>query len=92
MPKRLPGSREEDSWLSERPLSGLTRADEADELRSPIPTQVVSNREYFPLAQTLQQRQLEVRIAELAGEASRSLGMSRRGYPSRGRYGWIRRA
>src|SRR2546425_9800834 len=78
MPKRLPGSREEDSWLSERQLAGLTRADEADELRSPIPTQVVSNGEYFPLAQTLQQRQVEARIAELAGEASRRLGMSRR--------------
>jgi len=49
-----------------------------DELRSPIPTQVVSNGEYFPLAQTLQQRQVEARIAELAGEASRRLGMSRR--------------
>src|SRR6267378_4217328 len=78
MPKRLPGSREEDSWLSERQLAGLTRADQADELRSPVPTQVVSNGEYFPLAQTLQQRQVEVRIAELAGEASKRLGMSRR--------------
>ena len=78
MPKRLPGSREEDSWLSERQLSGLTRADQADELRSPVPTQVVSNGEYFPLPQTLQQRQVELRIAELATEASRRLGMSRR--------------
>src|SRR3989449_2922312 len=60
MPKRLPGSREEDSWLSERQLSGLTRADQADELGSPVPTQVVSNGEYFPLPQTLQQRQVEV--------------------------------
>src|SRR2546428_13954156 len=78
MPKRLPGSREEDSWLSERQLSGLTRADQADELGSPVPTQVVSNGEYFPLPQTLQQRQVELRIAELATEASRRLGMSRR--------------
>src|SRR2546428_8104504 len=78
MPKRLPGSREEDSWLSERQLAGLTRADQADELGSPVPTQVVSNGEYFPLPQTLQQRQVELRIAELATEASRRLGMSRR--------------
>jgi len=78
MPKRLPGSREEDSWLSERQLAGLARADQADELGSPVPTQVVSNGEYFPLPQTLQQRQVEVRIAELATEASRRLGMSRR--------------
>src|SRR5216683_77646 len=78
MPKRLPGSREEDSWLSDSQLSGLARADEADELRSPIPTQVVSNGEYLPFPQTPQQRQVEARIAELAGEASRRLGMSRR--------------
>jgi len=77
MPKRLPGSREEDSWLSERQLCGLTRADGADELRSPIPAQAVSNGEYSPLAQTLQQRELEVRVAELAGTASRSLGNRR---------------
>jgi hypothetical protein len=78
MSKRLPGSREEDSWLSGSQLSGLVRADEADGLRSPIPTQVVSNGEYLPFPQTLQQRQVEARIAELAGEASRRLGMSRR--------------
>src|SRR5256885_2160789 len=78
MQKRLPGSREEDSWLSERQLAGLTRADQADELGSPVPTQVVSNGEYFPLPQTLQQSQVELRIAELATEASRRLGMSRR--------------
>src|SRR3989440_4314279 len=78
MPKRLPGSREEDSWLSERQLAGWTRADQADELGSPVPTQVVSNGEYFPLPQTLQQSQVELRIAELATEASRRLGMSRR--------------
>ena len=78
MQKRLPGSREEDSWLSERQLAGLARADQADELGSPVPTQVVSNGEYFPLPQTLQQRQVELRVAELAGQASRRLGMSRR--------------
>src|SRR5258708_5465228 len=78
MPKRLPGSREEDSWLSERQLSDLTRADQADELGSPVPTRAVSNGEYFPLPQTLQQRQVELRIAELATEASRRLSMSRR--------------
>ncbi|HYT48500.1 MAG TPA: hypothetical protein VEL04_08770, partial [Burkholderiales bacterium] len=78
MPKRLPGSREEDSWLSDSQLSGLARADEADELRSPIPTQVVSNGEYLPFPQTPQQRQVEARIGEIAGEASRRLGMSRR--------------
>jgi hypothetical protein len=76
--KRLPGSREEDSWLSESQLSRLVRADEADGLRSPIPTQVVTNGEYLPFAQTLEQQRVEARIGELAAEASKRLGMSRR--------------
>ena len=76
--KRLPGSREEDSWLSESQLARLVRADEADALRSPIPTQVVSNGEYLPFAQTLEQQRVEARIGELAAEASKRLGMSRR--------------
>src|SRR5687768_6838832 len=76
--KRAPGSREEDSWLSEKQLRRLARADEGDALGSPIPTQVVSNGEYFPMPQTLQQKQVEARIAELAGETAKRLGMSRR--------------
>ena len=75
---RLPGSREEDTWLSNQQFSALRRADEADELGSPIPTQVVTNGEYFPMPQTREQRQVEARIAELAGEASKRLGMTRR--------------
>jgi len=78
MSKRIPGSREEDTWLSNGQLSALKRADESDTLGSPIPTQVVSNGEYFPMPQTPQQRQVEVRIAEIATEASKRLGMSRR--------------
>jgi uncharacterized protein len=78
MSNRYPGSREEDSWLSEKQLRRLVRADEADALGSPIPTQVVSNGEYFPMPQTLQQKQVEARIAELAGETAKRLGMSRR--------------
>jgi len=50
MTKRRPGSREEDSWLSDTQLSRLARAEEADTLGSPVPTQVVSNGEYFPAA------------------------------------------
>jgi len=78
MKKRYPGSREEDSWLSEKQLGALRRADQADSLGSPVPTQVVSNGEYFPLPQTLQQKQVEARIAELAGASAKHLGMSRR--------------
>src|SRR3989440_11756705 len=76
--KRKPGSREEDTWLSEAQLSHLERADQADALGSPIPTQVVTNGEYFPMPQTPEQRLVEARIAEPAGGASRRLGMSRR--------------
>ena len=78
MSQRRPGSREEDSWLSESQLSRLVRAEEADKLGSPVPTQVVSNGEYFPSSQTPEQREVEARIAEIAGAAAKSLGMSRR--------------
>jgi hypothetical protein len=71
-------SREEDSWLSKAQHAALRRADDADPLGSPIPTRVVSNGEYFPMPQTLRQKQVEARIAELAGETARRLGMSRR--------------
>ena len=44
----------------------------------PIPTQVVSNEEYFPLPQTPKQRAVEHHIYELADLNARRLGMSRR--------------
>jgi uncharacterized protein len=78
MPKKIPGSREEESWFSEEQLEGLERADDADDLRSPIPTQMVSNGEYLPNPQTEEQKRVEVRIKELADAASRRLGVSRR--------------
>jgi hypothetical protein len=71
-------SREKDSWLSKAQHAALRRADEADTLHCPIPTQVVSNGEYFPMPQTLEQKRVEARIAELAGETAKRLGMSRR--------------
>ena len=80
MPRKIPGSREEDSWFSEEQLEGLERADEADDLRSPIPTQMVSNGEYLPNPQTEQQKQVERRIAEIATEAAKKLGVSRRAF------------
>src|SRR5438105_7296221 len=76
--KKVPGSREEDSWFSEDQLEGLDRADEADELRSPIPTQIVSNGEYLPAPQTQKQKEVEHRIKELAATAAKKLGVSRR--------------
>src|SRR6266850_1984138 len=78
MSQRRPGSREEDSWLTQAQLARLARAEEADTLGSPVPTQVVSNGEYFPSGQTSEQREVEARISEIAGEAAKRLGMSRR--------------
>jgi hypothetical protein len=80
MAKKIPGSREEDSWFSEEQLAGLERADDADELRSPIPTQMVSNGEYLPNPQTEEQKRVEAKIAEIAGEVSKNLGISRRSF------------
>src|SRR5919205_635954 len=78
MAKRIPGSREEDSWFSEDQLEGLERADEADDLRSPIPTQMVSNGEYLPNPQTAKQKEVEARIKDYAATVSKKLGVSRR--------------
>ncbi|HEY7724823.1 MAG TPA: amidohydrolase family protein [Anaeromyxobacteraceae bacterium] len=78
MAKKIPGSREEDSWFSEEQLRGLERADDAETLGSPIPTQMVSNGEYLPNPQTEEQERVEARIAQIADEASKKLGVSRR--------------
>ena len=64
--------------LDDRQIEQCARADEADGLRSPIPTRMVSNGEYLPIAQTPEQRRVETRIEELSEEASRRLGTDRR--------------
>jgi hypothetical protein len=77
--QRVPGSREEESWFSEEQLEQLEPADQGgDELRSPVPTQMVSNGEYLPNPQTAEQKQVERRILELSDRAARRLGVSRR--------------
>ena len=75
--KKIPGSREEDSWFSEEQLDQLQSAED-DRRRLPIPTQMVSNGEYMPNPQTETQRRVEARILELADEVSKKLGVSRR--------------
>ncbi|HZA13983.1 MAG TPA: amidohydrolase family protein [Myxococcaceae bacterium] len=72
------GFREDDSWFSEQDLGKLEPADHADLLRSPVPTQMVSNGEYLPYPQTEKQKRVEARLVELADAASRKLGISRR--------------
>lgn len=81
MTKKVPGSRDEESWFSEEQLEDLELADEVrDDLKSPVPTQMVSNGEYLPTPQTPEQKRVERRIRELAGVASRRLGISRRDF------------
>ena len=46
----------------------------------PLPTQVVSNEEFEPMPQTLDQKAVESLILEMADEYGRRLGMSRRAF------------
>jgi predicted TIM-barrel fold metal-dependent hydrolase len=78
MTEQPPETREADSWFSGEQLAHLARADEADALRSPIPTRMVSNGEYVPFPQTLQQREIEARLTAAADAASKRQGVSRR--------------
>ncbi|HEY7819434.1 MAG TPA: twin-arginine translocation signal domain-containing protein, partial [Vicinamibacteria bacterium] len=45
---------------------------------TPVPTQVISNEEYAPPAQTRAQREVERRLEDKASRLARRLGMSRR--------------
>jgi predicted TIM-barrel fold metal-dependent hydrolase len=47
-------------------------------LESPIPTQAVSNEEFFPPAQTEDQRRVEYLMNEMAEKKAKKLGMDRR--------------
>jgi len=78
MTEQRPETREADSWFSGEQLSHLARADEADALCSPIPTRMVSNGEYVPFPQTVQQQEIEARITATADAASKRQGVSRR--------------
>src|SRR5439155_12935927 len=59
--QRVPGSREEDAWLSDEQLAQCAPADETDAYGMPIPTQIVSNGEYMPPPQTEGQKRVEAR-------------------------------
>ena len=69
-------------------MSGLLKPEEIKRLRpaetdsfpGPIPTQVVSSDEYFPPAQTKQQREVEARVKALGSELARKQGISRRAF------------
>ena len=64
-------------YLSDEALE-LAQPAEQLSLRSPIPTQVVSNGEFTPLPQSEDQRRVEARIDSLAEELAPRHGMDRR--------------
>src|SRR5262245_65948101 len=64
-------------YLSDAELQRTAPAEVATP-RSPVPTQIVSNGEYTPLPQTAEQRRVEARIDELAGDLAPRHGLSRR--------------
>src|SRR5690242_16920799 len=51
---------------------------------SPMPTQVVSNEEFYPRRQTQAQKQVEHLIGEMSEERSKKLGISRRAFMASG--------
>jgi hypothetical protein len=64
-----------------RAYNGWVRKFERDDYLDrhlPVPTQVVSNEEYFPLPQTRQQQAVEHHALALADRNSKRLGMTRR--------------
>jgi uncharacterized protein len=75
--RRIPGSREEDAWLSDDQLERCGPA-ELEPFQGPVPTRMISNGEYMPHPQTAKQKQVEARVKELADKAAKKLGISRR--------------
>jgi uncharacterized protein len=53
-------------------------ADEEKPIQSPIPTEMFSNEEFIPPPQSAEQHRWEARIAEVADQCAKKLGMSRR--------------
>ena len=62
--------------------SDKTRDDEQYDGGLPIPTQLVSNSEYYPIPQTPRQRKIEELIRRMADERAAALGWSRRKFLS----------
>jgi uncharacterized protein len=75
--ERVPGSREEDAWLSDEQLEQCAPS-ESEPFAAPVPTRMVSNGEYMPHPQTEKQKQVEARVKEIATKAAKKLGVTRR--------------
>ncbi len=57
-----------------------SRKDQLTGVRTPLPTQVVSNEEFEPMPQTMDQRKVEELLLSMADEYGRRLGLSRRDF------------
>jgi predicted TIM-barrel fold metal-dependent hydrolase len=57
-----------------------SRKDRLRGTHTPLPTQVVSNGEFHPMPQTVDQKMVEEMILSMAGEYGRKLGLSRRDF------------
>lgn len=66
-------------WMNEEQARSLTSA-ETIKLRSPIPTQMISNGEFMPLPQTNEQREVERRLQATAEENAGRLGLTPEAY------------
>ncbi len=66
-------------FLTEEEISHLLPAEEAA-FPSPVPTQIVSSDEYMPEPQTREQKQVEVRLIEMADSIAKKHGTSRRSF------------
>ena len=64
-------------FLSDEEMSQLLPAEEAA-FPSPIPTQIVSSDEYFPTAQSREQKEVEARLIAMADDLAKKQGLSRR--------------
>lgn len=65
--------------LTDRELAQLQPAETAA-YPSPVPTQVISSDEYFPIPQTERQKKVEARLNDLSDEYGRKNGLSRRAF------------
>ena len=66
--------------MSSRQWTRKWTRDVATEGFSPVPTQVISNEEYLPLAQTLEQQRVARTLEEITGTNARRLGVRRRDF------------
>ena len=76
---RIPGSREEDAWLSDGQLKRVGPAEE-EPFQAAVPTRMISNGEYMPHPQTAKQKHVEHRVKEITDRAAKRLGISRRDF------------